>query len=496
MEGGVFFLTPVTGVLLGAVLVFVLYLLSSAPRLRKEPPGPRPLPLIGNLLQLDLKRPYLSLYELSKKYGSVFTVHFGRRKVVVLAGYETVKEALINHAVEFGDRDISPVLRDLYQGHGIMFANGDSWKEMRRFTIANLQDFGMGKKKIEEKIMEEIHYLMEAFEKHGGEPFDTKLPLIYSVSNITSSILYGSRFEYTDPLFQEMVCRSPRNTKIWYPIIQIYNAFPWLARRMQAWSAVVKNVEMNKDRMKRLIRDLQDTLNTQERRGFVDSFLIRQLEESEKQSSLFHEENLVTSVMNLFAAGTDTMATTLCWALLIMAKYPQIQLHVQQELSQVIGDRWPRGEDRKSLPYTNAVIHEIQRVANVDPISIPHATSCDVTFQGFSIRKGTRVIPLLMSVLRDDSQWESPHSFNPNHFLDDQGHFIRRDAFMPFSAGRRACLGESLARIELFLFFTSLLQKFSFSPPPGVAESQLDLTPVGGDALHPTPHRLCAVSRV
>ncbi|KAJ8346037.1 hypothetical protein SKAU_G00302300 [Synaphobranchus kaupii] len=485
-----------TAVLLGAaVVLFGLYLLSSTFRLRKEPPGPRPLPLIGNLLQLDLHRPYQSLYELSKKYGSVFTVHFGGRKVIVLAGYKAVKEALVHHAIEFGDRDISPVLRDLYNGHGIMFANGDSWKEMRRFTLANLHDFGMGKRKIGEKIIEEVQYLTEVFERHGGEPFDTKLPLVYSVANVTSSVLYGRRFDYTDPLFQEMVCRSPRNTKIWYPIIQIYNWCPRLARWLKSWGAVVENVERNKERVRRLVRDQRDTLCAQERRGFVDSFLIRQREESDWQKTFFHEENLVTSVINLFAAGTDTTATTLHWALLLMAKYPHVQERVQEELSQVIGSRQPREEDRKALTYTNAVIHEIQRVANVDPISIPHAASCDVTFRGFSIRKGTRVIPLLMSVLLDESQWESPHSFNPDHFLDHQGRFVRRDAFMPFSAGRRACLGEGLARTELFLIFTSLLQNFSFAPPPGVSEAELDLTPVGGDMLSPAPHKLCAVSR-
>ncbi|XP_072561341.1 cytochrome P450 2A13-like [Paramormyrops kingsleyae] len=93
------------------------------------------------------------------------------------------------------------------------------------------------------------------------------------------------------------------------------------------------------------------------------------------------------------------------------------------------------------------------------------------------LSEGTAVIPLLTSVLRDESEWESPNTFNPSHFLDDQGRFKKRDAFMPFSAGRRVCLGESLARMEIFLFFTSLLLKFRFTPPPRLSESDLDLTP-------------------
>lgn len=137
---------------------------------------------------------------------------------------------------------------------------------------------------------------------------------------------------------------------------------------------------------------------------------------------------------------------------------------VQEELSRVVGSHQIRMEDRKKLPYTDAVIHESQRFANIVPLSIPHKTSQDVTFQGYFVEKvscpchtkfnhissmkdlydithvglppqGTPVIPLLTSVLYDESEWESPHTFNPSHFLDGEGKFTGRDAFMPFSAG-------------------------------------------------------------
>uniref|UniRef100_A0A8K9XFC9 Uncharacterized protein n=1 Tax=Oncorhynchus mykiss TaxID=8022 RepID=A0A8K9XFC9_ONCMY len=142
----------------------------------------------------------------------------------------------------------------------------------------------------------------------------------------------------------------------------------------------------------------------------------------------------------------------------------------------IIGSRQPLAEDRKNLPYTDAVIHETQRLANILPM-------------GYFIKKGTLVFPLLTSVLQDGSEWESPHTFDLTHFLDEEGRFVKRDAFM-------VCLGEGLARMELFLFFTSLLQRFHFSPPPGVTEDDLDLTPLLGLTLYPSPHQLCAVSRI
>ncbi|XP_048846357.1 cytochrome P450 2K1-like [Brienomyrus brachyistius] len=485
--------------LVSVLMLLILYLLINTQNRGKEPPGPRPLPLLGNLLQLDLKRLDLSLFQLSLKYGPVSTIHFGPKKTVVLAGYKAVKEALINFAEEFGDRDMAPIFNDFSKGHGIVFANGDSWKEMRRFALSTLRDFGMGKRGVEEKIIEEIHYMTEVFANVKGKPFDTNEALNHSVSNIISSIVYGNRFEYDDPEFQKMVyLAKKRNNLIGAPGINLYNIFPRLRPWLKVWTSLMNTMEENIEQQRGLIRKLQETLNAEDKRGFVDAFLLRQQEvkkSGEQVSQYYHEKNLLYTVSNLYAAGTDTTATTLRWGLLFMAKYPHIQDRVQEELDRVIGGRQTRVEDRKNLPYTDAVIHEIQRMANIVPLNLPHVTSCDVVFQGYHIRKGTAVIPLLTSVLRDESEWESPNTFNPGHFLDDQGRFMKRDAFMPFSAGRRICLGESLARMEIFLFFTSLLLKFRFTPPPGLSESDLDLTPAVGLIYNPPTHKLCAVSR-
>ncbi|KAK0150358.1 Cytochrome P450 2K1 [Merluccius polli] len=488
--------------LLGAVLfLLVLFFFSSQStnqERRKEPPGPRPLPLIGNLLQMDLMKPYITLWEFSKKYGNIFTVYLGPKKVVVLAGYKTVKHALVNNAEEFGEREVFQLANETSQGHGILFSNGESWKEMRRFALTTLRDFGMGKKISEEKIIEECKNLMEVFDQYEGKPFDTTQSINYAVSNIICSIVYGNRFEYDDPEFKTMVNRANETIRlVGSPSVQIYNMFPWLGKWFGS-RVVMKNILQSKAQIRKLIGCLQDTFTPQVCRGFVDAFLLRRQtqEESGNINTYYNSENLLVSVANLFNAGTDTTATTLRWGLLLMAKYPQIQGQLQEELNRVIGRRQVRGEDRKHLPYTDAVIHEVQRLANIVPMSLPHATSQDITFQGYFIKKGTVVYPLLTSVLWDETEWESPLSFNPSHFLDKDGKFVKRDAFMPFSAGRRACVGESLARMELFLFFTTLLQCYRFAPPPGMTEDEMDLTPTLGLTLNPSPHKLCAHSRV
>ncbi|XP_062414033.1 cytochrome P450 2K1-like [Pungitius pungitius] len=493
--------TSTTTLLVTAGILLVWYVFyPNFDRKRKDLPGPRPLPLFGNLFQINPKSFNSTLYELSKKYGSVFTVYLGPQKVVILAGYKTVKDALVNHAVEFGDRYSSPGFHDLSgeQRNGIIFANGDSWKEMRRFALINLRDFGMGKKAAENKIIEEVQYLIDVFERHEGQPFSTAKSINNAVSNIISSIVFGSRFEYSDEEFTLMITRANDNFRLLgSSSLQLYNMFPWIFQWARNRRHLKRNVAENRKQMKRLIGRLQGTLNVEMCRGFVDTFLAhrQKLEDLKITDAHYDIENLVSTTANLFVAGTDTTGTTLRWILLLMAKYPQIQDQVQAELSRVVGDRQVRAEDRKNLPFADAVIHETQRFANILPISVPHQTSTDVTFQGHFIRKGTPVFPLLTSVLWDESEWESPHTFNPAHFLDKDGKFVKRDAFMAFSAGRRACPGEGLAQMELFLFFTSLVQRFSFTPPPGVKEDDLDLTPALSFTRTPSPHELCAISR-
>ncbi|KAM9745708.1 cytochrome P450 2K1-like isoform 2-T2 [Menidia menidia] len=485
------------GLVFGLLVLVVLYSNSKSHEGR-EPPGPRPLPLIGNLLQVDLKKVDQSLLDLSKKYGPVFQIYFGIKKIVVLAGYRTVKQALVNHADEFGNREITPIFYDFNKEHGILFSNGESWKEMRRFALTTLKDFGMGKRIIEDKIIEECHYLIEDFETFEGKPFDNTKTISYAASNVISSLMFGKRFEFKDPIFQAMVERDNETIHLTGSVsIQLYNFFPWLGPFLKNRRDVIRNVEAGKSDIRQIVADLRETLDPQMCRCFVDAFLIRtqNLEENGIKNSHYHDDNLVESVANLFAAGTDTTATTLKWCLLYMAKYPHVQDQVVEELNRVVGSRQVRIDDRKNLPYTDAVIHESQRLANIVPMSIPHTTERDVTFQGHFIKKGTTVLPLLTSVLYDESEWENPHTFTPSHFLDHEGKFIKRDAFMPFSAGRRACLGEGLARMELFLFFASLLQCFRFTPPPGVSEDELDLAPVVGFTLSPLPQSLCAVRR-
>ncbi|KAM4713323.1 LOW QUALITY PROTEIN: cytochrome P450 2K1-like [Anableps anableps] len=487
---------------LGAVVLiltgyhFILSMFS--PQEHKQgPTGPKPLPIVGNLLQLDVKRLDQSYLKLSKRYGSVFTVYMGPKKAVVLTGYKTVKEAFVRYADEFGEREAPTVAKEANLHHGIAWANGDSWKEMRRFALTNLKDFGMGKKVCEEKIIEECQFLIQELIKFKAEAFNMTQPISYAVANIICSMVYGSRFKYSDSEFKTIVNRTSQGLHLLgTPAIQLYNLFPRIGKLVFfARKKIMDIFAANKRHHMMLLNHLKETLNPDMCRGVADAFLVlhQQHQEAGITNSHYHNDNLLVTIMNLFAGGTETTSTTLRWALLFMAKYPKIQDQVREELKRVIGDRQVQVKDRQNLPFTDAVIHETQRVANVLPLAIFHRTNQNIIFQGYSIEKGTTVIPVLTSVLQDENEWEKPTIFYPAHFLNKDGKFFKRDAFLPFSAGCRACPGESLVRMELFIFFATLLQHFRFSPPPGVTEEELDLSPCVGGTLSPQPHKLCAI---
>ncbi|KAM3930529.1 cytochrome P450 2K1-like [Leptodactylus fuscus] len=461
----------------------------------KLPPGPRSLPIIGNLHILDLKRPYKTLHQLSKKYGPVYTIQLGEEKVVVLCGYEAVKDALVNHAEEFSGRAKIPIIHEVIKGHGIIFAYDDNWRVMRRFSLSTLRDFGMGKEFIENKIAEESDFLAQRFRSYKGEPFDNTILINAAVANIIVAILLSNRFDYEDPKFVKLLKIINESTRlVGTPMAMLYNAYPSVMR----WCSTVKNkLARNVAEMHAFVQETftnqRKQLDVNDQRNLIDSFLVKQQEEKPNPQLYFTNENLTEVVSDLFGAGMDTTSTTLRWGLLLMMKYPDIQKKVQNEIEKVIGSAQPRVAHRKEMPYTDAVIHEIQRFANIVPVNLLHTTTQDVNFRGYFLPKDTQVIPLLTSVLYDKDHFVKADEFYPEHFLDSSGNFVRKEAFMPFSAGKRSCAGENLAKMELFLFFTRLLQNFTFQTPPGAT---LDLTPGIGVISGPMPYKMCALPRV
>ncbi|KAG8550073.1 hypothetical protein GDO81_029044 [Engystomops pustulosus] len=428
------------------------------------PPGPKPLPFIGNIHIMDIRKPHKTFMKLAKEYGPVFSVQFGMSKSIVLCGYNTLKNALMNHDELFLERPHTPLFSKATKGNGIVFATGENWKVMRKFTISTLRDYGTGKNTIEEKIIEESEHLVEKLRSYKGEYRSWK-PFA-GVSSINAAVTN----------------------------IILYNCYPFLAKLLPGGHQnFLENVNEVYDFMRATFTEHKKELDVNDQRNLIDTFLAKQQEGKPESSQYYHNENLISLVSDLFAAGMESTAATLRWAILLMMKYPDIQEKVQSEMERVIGSAHPQMEHRKHMPYTYAVIHEILRFGDVAPVGLPHSASQDITFQGYFIPKGTSIIPVTHSALRDKDYFKKPEEFYPEHFLDSDGNFKKNEAFIPFSIGKRNCPGGSLAKMEIFLFFTSLLQNFTFRPPPG---AELDLTPqLVGATNCPKSYEICAVPR-
>ncbi|KAM9296320.1 cytochrome P450 2C20-like [Gastrophryne carolinensis] len=483
-------------VLAGFLALLAFLYLSAWKKRQSLPPGPAPWPIIGNVPQIDKVAPYETFMQLGEKFGGVYTIYFGWKPSVVLYGYEALRDALLGQAEDFGGRAILPVFERITRGRGLVFSNGPHWHLQRRFSLATLRNFGMGKKSIEERVTEEAKFLVESFKSTNGKPFDPAPEMTAAVSNVICSIVFGDRFDTKDETFQTLHKMILENlTFLGKRGFQLYNAFPEILRWLPGeHNKIFLNAAMLHKHLRGLIEEHVRTRDPNCPRDYVDAFLNKIDEEKDDPSSHFTMESLTMTTFNLFIAGTGTTSSTLRWLLKLMMENPEIQKKVQEEIDAVIGpQKSPSLEHRLSLPYTDAVIHEAHRYASILPNSLPHAALHDIKFKGYVIPKGTQIITFLHSALYDKKHWDKPEEFNPGRFLDENGKFVKNEALLTFGAGKRSCVGEALAKTEVFIFFTSFLQQFNLRFPPG---EKRPIGLVGGGTRDPQSFNMCAECRL
>lgn len=443
------------------------------PKGKTLPPGPPALPIVGHLLQLTKIFDHNACIKYSKEYGAVIRFHIGGKNIIVLNDFESIKEVLTRKEVL---NRVENFILGRFGVNGVVTLNGDAWQENRRFCLHILRDLGFGRNSMEEHITEEVRYLSDKILELRGEPVDIRKYLVPSMSNNITALMFGSRYPFEDRRRKfldetlgnalKIVASAPLFTLLPHWALSVAQRLPFsnLSSIKQILDHIFRFVSEQ-------VKQHEGTMDEHSNRDFIDGYIKKMKEHENKPDSFFKMGNLLGNVLNFFGAGSNTVMLTINWHLLNCAdKVDSVQRIIQEEIDSVIGrERQPCWEDHKKMPFTVATIWEMYRWRSVAPLGVPREASADTEYKGYFIPKGSVVLSNIAAVHMSPKIWNKPEEFNPRRFLkeDDTGLVNKPDQLIPFSIGRRMCPGETLATVEVFLYLTTLLQKFTVLPMEG-----------------------------
>ncbi|XP_072015479.1 cytochrome P450 2G1-like [Amphiura filiformis] len=478
--------------LLCVILVTVFFFLSKKSNL---PPGPwTPIPYIGfapNIAYALYKGEplYKFLLKLGNKHGQVFSFTALGMPIVVLNEYQAIREALKD--TKLSDRGENEMQAKIFS------RSINKWDDMgpyRIFALACFRQFGVGTSRFEEPISKESSYLVEELANLKGQAVDLTCHLNNVVSNIISKVVFGTRFEFTDE-------RIHRLTSLLNRLAQLFGAgaleicVPINIPSRAKQELLIVTDELH-EFINCMIESHRKDFDPKNLNDVIDLWLNEiRLHKSDDPKSFRNPDNMAGLILAIFFAGTDTTSNTLQWGSQYLVRYPKVQDRIHREIDTVVGrNRLPKLADKPNLPYTQAFITELHRIVSLAPLSSFHVAAAKTTFRGYTIPKNSVVIPNLYAVMQSPELWGDPENFRPERFLDDGGNFHEPNEVIPFGIGRRVCLGEALARQELFIFFTHLLHQFKFEKTSEDAPMPT-LKPIEGLVLHPEPYKLRVTKR-
>uniref|UniRef100_A0AC34RHM5 Cytochrome P450 n=1 Tax=Panagrolaimus sp. JU765 TaxID=591449 RepID=A0AC34RHM5_9BILA len=426
-----------------------------------------------------------------KVYGDIYTVWFGEQPAVMLCDFDAINEHFVKDGDTFTGRPIhnKELLELVKNGRtGVIFTDEGLWRDLRRFSLHTLRDFGVGRNLMQEQILDEVSRMVSTIKQDMEKKklVNIQSSIDISVGSIIMQLIFGYRYssspekraEFAE--FKALIDQTIKdfgsaagllfqNKAHRYKHVPIIGTF---YRRMdnirtRLWKMIEKNIE---NRRKEIDWDSHsDPVD------YTEAFLRKQheLETKGENNPAFTYEQLTGTLWDMWIAGQETTANTLGWLCIYLIHHQEIQKKLQTELDKVVGsDRLVTNEDKPKLHYLNAVITEVQRLCNLVPINVLHRATKDVVIHGYHIPKDTIVIDQVSCVLYDEKYFPDPMKFMPERHLDNNGVFKPHPAVIPFGVGKRSCLGESLAKMELFLFTSNIFNLFKLEADPSKPVSQ------------------------
>ncbi|GAB1865131.1 Cytochrome P450 306a1 [Camponotus japonicus] len=477
-------------IILGVSFVFFVYYIFYRKTLRL-PPGPSGIPVLGYLPWIDSERPHVSLTNLVRKYGPICGLRMGSVYTILLSDPQLVRQAFAKDV--FAGRAPLYLTHGIMQGHGIICAEGDLWRDQRKFVAGCLKNFGIMKlpgfkrDRMETRILtavnECISKLRDRATEDGIDPLET---LHHCVGNMMNDLVFGKVYEEDDEVWKWLRHMQEEGVKH-IGVAGPLNFLPFL-RFLPRYGKLKTSLIDGKRKTHQIYQTFIDEHRA--RLEKTDNFLAAfddVMRNNADDPGYFTQTQCHHFLADLYGAGTDTTLTTLRWFLLFMATHPVEQNKIYDEMNELLGQKPPSLEDRLVLIRLEAAIAETQRLRSVTPLGIPHGTIEDTQIGDYDIPKGTMIVPLQWAIHTDPSYWHDPLSFKPERFIAEDGSLSKPKAFLPFQAGKRMCIGDEFAKMILFLFAARILRTFVISVPPG---THIDLEGECGITLFPRPHRL------
>ncbi|XP_071326365.1 steroid 21-hydroxylase isoform X1 [Trachinotus anak] len=438
---------------------------SSSPSL----PGPPGLFLIGNMMELTHDHLPIHLTSLAQRYGNIYQLKCGNTTMVVLNSSEVIREALVKKWSDFAGRPIS-YTGDAVSGGGRSISLGDyneEWRAHRRLVHSVLQR--CCQQSLHDVIERQALHLRKVLMDYQDSAVDLAEDFTVAASNVITTLAFGKEYDKSSPELQQLHHCLNEIVALWGSSwISALDSFPLLRKFPNpVFSRLLKEVAKRDEIIKQHLNNYKSQDKKNE--DAITGSLLQGLDKchNTEHGVLLTDTHVHMATVDLLIGGTETTAAWLNWTVAFLLHRPEVQSRVHEELCTVLEGRYPKYSDRHRLPVLCSLISEVLRLRPVAPLAVPHRAIRDSSIAGYFIPKNTVIIPNLFGAHHDPAVWTDPYSFRPERFLEGGGGSTR--ALIPFGGGARLCLGESVAKMELFLFTAYLIRDFQFILPEGEA---------------------------